>query len=77
MIRNIGFKQINETLFIENPNLLFDKEFLIKFLKDNEFGYAYTIVDNLRKRRIINRYEYVILMKMLIIAKNHYKKIVG
>jgi hypothetical protein len=74
-IRNIGLKQIKEIDLIEKPSLLFDKDFLNKFVKDSEFSYAYTIVDDLKKRRIINRYEYVILKKMIILAKIHYNSV--
>jgi hypothetical protein len=76
VIRNIGFKQINEIDLIQYPNLLFDKEFLNKFVKDNEFGYALKLIDSLRIKHIINRYEYVILKKMLILAKAHYDSVI-
>jgi hypothetical protein len=76
-IKQIGFKTIDETLFIEKPNLLFDKTFLDKFIKDNEFPYALKLIDSLRIKHIINRYEYIILKKMIIIAKIHYNKILS
>ena len=49
-----------------------DKQFVKKFVNDNDFALAFRIIEKLRKKKILKDYDYVVISKMLYLAKAHY-----
>jgi len=53
-----------------------NKQFVKRFVNDNDFVLAFKIIEKLRKKKILKDYDYVVISKMLYLAKAHYDLIV-